>query len=167
MNKKYQYAFRFLLLLCAGLSFLDAQGFEIDINSNQGVIYQNTPGYFNGGLAFSAHYQKGGEHLIYSLGLEARMVQWGTQVGIVSGMNLPFGNIFELKADLQNGLALFHIKPLYVYSIGLSCRCILLKTAKIDIGAYWGGQFTHCPAYRYYGSIDHVFELPIGLFFRF
>ncbi len=167
MNKIHQKTILLFLALICNASMLLAQAFEIKLSSLEGMMYQNTWYYFHGGIEMSLNYRIPDDHFNYSFGLNARTVQWGTQVCITSGISRSFGKIFELEAELHNGIALFYQKPLYVYAIGLTGHLTVLRSNKIITGVFLGGRYTHCPAYGQYGNIDHVLEIPLGVFLRF
>jgi len=167
MNKVYYKAIRIFTIMLLTLSTMFAQHFELSINLPQGIIYQNTLGYFQGGVELSAHYSIPAKNFTSSFGIDARTVQWGSQVSVSSRLSKTIVKNFEIEAELQNGLALFNKKPLYVYSVGLTGRYFIIKSEKTALGIYVGGRFTQCPAYSRYGSIDHIFEIPIGVFISF
>jgi hypothetical protein len=158
-------AFFIVLIFCISTAF--AQGFELGLKTLQGIGYQNDWGYFQGGLELSGEYHISFERMDMSFGLNARTVQWGTQVSQSIILSRSFGHNVDISVELQNGLALFLPSPLYVYSIGLNASFPMIKSDKISAGLSVGARFTHCPAYRLYGSIDHVLEIPLGLFLRF
>ena len=154
-----------LLLFIGSVSF--AQNFELNLKTMQGIRYQDKWGYFQGGLELSGGYHMSFECLDMSIGLNARTVQWGTQVSQSIAFSKSFGRHVEISAELQHGIALFLSKPLYVYSVGILGRIPVIKGNKIISGLSVGGRYTHCPAYRHYGRIDHVLEIPLGFFIRF
>lgn len=167
MNKRLIKMVVFFILLISCISNVFAQSFDVGLKIMQGIRYQTEWGLFSGGLELSGGYRIQGKQFDISLGLNTRTVQWGTQVSQSIILSRSFGRYVDISAELQNGLALFISQPLYVYSIGLNGHFPLIKGTKVVVGLSIGGRFTHCPAYRLYGQIDHVLEIPLGLFLRF
>lgn len=138
----------------------------LGIATNVGTNY-----FYNGGgfeLSYQHDYWKGR----ISGGLEYRMINWGNQVGLNIGYNLPFWTKKQWRASVtahaQIGWALFVQKTLAVWGFEAIPQ-IEWKSKKaffVMIGV--GLRFSHNPVYEQFGSINATLDIPIkvGIGFR-
>jgi len=166
MSKVFKYCIFMTIVLgcCTGLF---AQKFGLEFNMPQGIMYQNKWGFFHDGVELSVNYRIPTEHVDCVVGINMRTIDWGSQISVSTGLSYNVADKTDLQFELHNGLALFHGKPLYAYSIGSACRFQVYHKVRFHMGLSVGARFTHCPAYKHYGSINRVFEIPIGLFMKF
>ena len=166
MSKLFKYYILLIIMLgcCTGLF---AQKFGLEFNMPQGIIYQNKWGYFHDGVELSVDYKFPTEHVDCVVGVNMRTIDWGSQISVSTGLSYNVAEKIDLQFELHNGLALFQRKPLYVYALGSVCRFQVYNKGRFQIGLSVGARFTHCPAYKHYGSINRVFEIPIGLYMKF
>ncbi len=156
-----------MFFLFFGSEKLNAQHIQVSANYVQGIRYNNNWDLFNGGVELSADYLFSKNDYVFSTGIDFRTVQWGNQLSISAGIVKKVGNRFELGAEIQNGLALFYSQSLYVFSVGLKCNYTIIKTEKMNMGLSLETRYSNCPAYKAYGQIYHVVEIPIGLYIKF
>jgi len=168
---------RFVLLFlipfcCLKTISIQAQQLSLKGLSFLGVATNTTRGYFYDGGGFELNYQ----HDIWKgrvvAGIEYRMINWGNQVGLNMGYNLPFykKNQWRLSATLsaQVGMALFSPKPLAAWGVELLPSVEWQSKKRFFLQLDFGFRMNHCPAYKDYGSINMVFDMPIkiGIGFR-
>lgn len=157
----------FMLLLVLGFANVQAQRIQISANYLQGIRYPAEWDLFRGGVELSLDYLYPWKAWNFYGGLDIRTAQWGGQVSVSLGANVPLGTQFEVGAEIQNGLALFRPRPLYTFSTGIRSNYLFLQREKLTLGASLEVRFTVCPAYRKYSQINRVLEIPVGLLVRF
>ncbi len=155
-----------VFLLIGGTSFLQAQDIRISLKYAQGV-YHNSWDLYNGGAELSANYSFLVNKVKINTGIDYRTIQWGNQVTASVGVTKSLGSRIELGAEIQNGLALFHPQSLYVFSLGLKSSYEFLQNEKLSMGVSLELRYSQCPAYKNYGPIFHVTELPLGIYVKF
>lgn len=133
----------------------------------QGVRYTTAWDAFKGGTELSADFILDKNEFKYSGGLNARTVQWGTQADLALGALKKVGENLEVGAELQNGVALFRSKKLYVTGGELKVNYLILRREKATTGLTLGARYTSCPGYKAYSLIYDVVEIPVGIFIRF
>ena len=133
----------------------------LGVASNVGGEY-----YYNGGgleLAYQHNVWKGR----VLTGLEYRMINWGNQIGLNLGYNLPFWTkgAWRVSTSIQAqiGWALFYQKSLLVF--GVECIPEIEWHSKKAFFATvaLGIRYTNCPAYQNYGQITQTVDLPIKI----
>jgi hypothetical protein len=155
-----------VFLILSGASFLHAQDVQISLKYAQG-IYHHSWDVYNGGAEISADYSFSLDNIIIETGINYRTIQWGNQVTASLSMAKSLGSRIEIGAEMQHGLALFYPKSLYAFSVGLKSAYEFMHNEKLSIGVSLELRYSHCPAYKNYGQIYHVTEIPFGIFFRF
>lgn len=146
---------------------IKAQKIQINTSYVQGIHYTNNWDVYKGGAELSAEYLYPINDFTYSGGLAFRTVQWGTQLSVSLGAAKTWDDKFELGAKLQNGIALFYSRKLYVIGTGVKFSYIFFKREKMQMGTSIGLRYTACPAYKDYSKIHTLTEMPIGVFIRF
>lgn len=156
----------FLILLKA-----NGQNFEVNTKSYYGLWNKASSGYFYGGGGLELSYNYPINKGAIQSGIEFRSINWGNQISLQVGYNASYLNREKWSlngvSSVGVGFALFHDNPLFVWSIDYTPEFILLKHKKLNIGVGIGVRYTHSPAYKDYGAINQVFEMPIRLGFKF
>ena len=153
-------------LLLVGTGQLKAQDVEISIKYAQGVKH-NEWSAFNGGFELSVDYIYSLNDFHISSGIDLRTIQWGNQATVSLGLTKELSQQIELGIQMQHGLALFHPQSLYVFSAGANCDFTLVNNDKLQMGLSLEARYSICPAYKNYGQLYHVTEIPLGIFIRF
>jgi hypothetical protein len=100
-------------------------------------------------------------------GLEYRMVNWGNQVGVNFGYNMPFWTKGQWRASVsvqtQFSWALFYQKSLLVWGIECIPEIEWHSNKAFFATLGFGIRYTNCPAYQNYGDIHNVIDLPIKI----
>ena len=161
-----------LIALCIMLNIFcmknsNAQDVQIDLSYIQGIHYTENWDLFAGGVEFSAEYRHPIKELDYSAGIDFRTVQWGTQMTLSLGATKTLAERFEVGANIQNGMALFKQRKLYVIGGGIQGAYLFMKKESVQMGTSLEVRYTACPSYSDYSKIYSVTEIPIKLFIRF
>jgi hypothetical protein len=122
------------------------------------------------------HYNGGGFELAYQHdvwkgrvigGLEYRMINWGNQVAINVGYNMPFWTKgpwrASVSAQAQIGWALFYQKSLAVWGIECLPEIEWHSNKAFFATLGFGIRYTNCPAYERYGFVTSAIDLPIKI----
>lgn len=122
------------------------------------------------------HYNGGGFELAYQHdvwkgrvvgGLEYRMINWGNQIGINLGYNMPFWTKGQWRASVsaqaQIGWALFHQKSLFVWGLECIPQIEWHSNKAFFASLGFGIRYTNCPAYENYGLLTSAIDLPIKI----
>lgn len=157
----------FVVLIVLSLTNSKAQQVQINASYVQGIYYTHNWDLYKGGTELSADYILPINNLSYSGGIAFRTVQWGTQLSISLGAIKTLADRFELGVNLQNGIALFYSRKLYVIGGGAKASYLFFKREKVHMGVSLEMRYTACPAYKNYSKIHTLTEIPIGVFVRF
>ena len=100
-------------------------------------------------------------------GLEYRMVNWGNEVGINLGYNMPFWAKGQWRASVsaqaQVGWALFYQKSLLIWGIECVPEMEWHSNKAFFATLGFGIRYSNCPAYENYGAITSAIDLPIKI----
>lgn len=127
--------------------------------------------FYNGGgleLTYQHPLGKGG----LTGGLEYRMINWGNQVALNIGYDIPYWQSGSWKlsglTSLQAGLALFQQRPLFVWGAEYVPQLQWQSKRRFFANLGIGIRMTNNPAYSNYGSINFTVDVPIkiGIGFR-
>lgn len=122
------------------------------------------------------HYNGGGFELAYQHdvwkgrvvgGLEYRMINWGNQVGINLGYNMPFWTKGQWRASVsvqtQIAWALFYQKSLFVWGLECIPQIEWHSNKAFFASLGFGIRYTNCPAYENYALLTSAIDLPIKI----
>ena len=157
----------FLLLL----NFASTQGYsqqiEINTKSLYGLWNNENGGYYYGGGSFELLYEHPLKKGALRGGIEFRTIDWGNQVTLNVGYKVPYiqkGNwSFSGITSAGFGLALFVDNLLFVYSVDYIPVFTWLRNKRMDFDIGLGIRFTNSPAYKNYGKINQLLELPLRI----
>lgn len=158
-----------ITILCINLFVLNgtSQSIELNTGSYYGIWQNEGSGYYYGGGSFELLYEHALNKNALRGGIEFRTINWGNQLSLNLGFKTTY--IQKEKWSLSGvttagfGLALFVKNPLFVYSIDYMPVFTWLRNKRFDFDIGLGIRFTHCPAYRNYGKINQLLELPLKI----
>lgn len=127
-------------------------------------------------LGGAYHYNGGGFELAYQHdfwkgrvvgGVEYRMINWGNQLSVNLGYNLPFWSHNQWRASVstqvQLGGALFVQKSLFVWGVECVPEIEWHSKKAFFASVGFGIRYTNCPAYENYGPLVSAIDLPIKI----
>lgn len=163
---------KILIIICSLSTFsIFSQNIEANLKSFYGIRNNEAIEYFYGGGGLELLYTQPIKKGFLRTGLEFRTIDWGNQLSVNIGYSHPYlsKETWSLKGigSAGLGLALFYKKPQFVWSTEYmtAFQWLLQKKINMDIGL--GIRYTHNPAYKNYGKINQVLEIPFKLGFQF
>jgi hypothetical protein len=136
-------------LITASSSY--GQSITFNTNAYPGIWNNEHTGYYYGGGGIELYYEHAINEGALLTGFEIRAVDWGNQISVGIGYKVPYmvKDRWTISRTIAAnlGMALFHDNPLFVYSLDAGIRL----------------RFTHCPAYRNYGTINQLIEFPLTI----
>ena len=148
-----------------------SQSITFNTKSFYGIWNNETSGYYYGGGGLDLLYEHRLKKGALRGGLEFRSIDWGNQLSINTGFKAPYITkekwSFNGITSLGLGLALFKESPLFVWSAGYMPEFSWHVREKFHLNFGFGIRYTNSPAYKNYGSINHVMELPLKIGFQF
>lgn len=161
----------FYFLFILSITSVYSQSITLNTNSFYGIWNNESNGYYYGGgglgLAYDHPLKKGS----LRSGLAYRSINWGNQLSLNTGVRMPY--LTKEKWSLHGvtsvglGLALFRDNPLFVWSVDYMPEFSWHLGKKFHLNVGFGIRFTNCPAYKNYGNINQVLELPLNIGFQF
>jgi len=153
----------FIIIL--NTSFLESQNFSVTLGFNNGITANKKLTYFTGGAGISLNYAQPINKILIISGIEFRGIQWGFQTTLNTGIQHTLNETEKrknlLQYSIQNGMALFYQKKLYVFAAETIYGYKFGLNRKIPLQISTGIRFTVCPVYRNYSDIYNVLEIPV------
>lgn len=146
---------------------LKAQQISLSFQSFPGIAYSGNTGAFYGGggleLAYQQDYKKGR----IRTALAYRTIDWGNQIALNTGYNLPYFSRNQWRvsgtSELHLGLALFREKPLFTWAVGYLPELEWQSKKRFFTSLSFGILYTNSPKYRQFSDINSVVELPFKI----
>ncbi|MEL6589329.1 MAG: hypothetical protein AAFQ68_04585 [Bacteroidota bacterium] len=154
-----------LLFLCLGT--LSAQSLQFNLRTMPGFAYNGGSGYFNGGFVLETAYQRPISIGDLHFGAEFRAIDWGNQLSL----NLGYRGEYWRKdawrlaglTQIQVGSALFANGSLFSWGFSYQFQARWQSEGRFYGLLGLGIRFSNAPAYKEFGSINQVWELPVQL----
>ncbi|CAG5080150.1 hypothetical protein [Parvicella tangerina] len=163
MNKSLIIPSLFLLLTITTYG----QQLSIDLHSFYGIWNNESSGYSYGGGGLTVSYEHPLKKGDLQCGLAFRTIDWGNQITITTAYRAPYISksnwSFNGLTSIGLGSALFQQRGMFVWSIGYLPEFVWLTDRRISLSAGLGFRYTNNPAYKNYGSINQLFELPLKI----
>lgn len=157
--------FIFLLLTAASSGY--GQSIAFNTNGYPGVWNNEYTGYYYGGGGIELCYEHAINEGALLTGFEIRAVDWGNQISVGIGYKVPYmvKDRWTISRTIAAnlGMALFHDNPLFVYSLDAGTIFTWAPEKRFSFDAGIRLRFTHCPAYRNYGTINQLIEFPLTI----
>jgi hypothetical protein len=160
-----------VLLLILPYGAAKAQSITLNTKSFYGTWNNESNGYFYGGGGLALQYEQPIKKGALRLGFEFRSINWGNQLALNTGYNMVYIQkakwTFNGISSLGVGLALFKHNPLFIWSAMYMPEFSWQLKEKFHLNIGIGINFTNCPIYKNYGSINQVLEIPVKIGFQF
>ena len=153
----------FLVLLGLLGGGVQAQGLRVHLTHLQGLAHSAGGEWYRGGTELALTYGHAHQGWEYRAGLRARTVLWGSQAGLTLGVHRPLADRVGVGLTLEQGLALFRPRPLYVWGLGAGAEYQFWQGEKRAAGLTLGLRYTQAPAYDRYSQIRSLLEVPVGI----